>query len=128
LSEPGSDAVHAALEDAEHVFASDLTLVECDRALIRAETLLEPGATGTEQRRALLQRTSARWTVLPLGPAVIDRARRPFPAEPIRTLDALHLASALGAAETRDDLAMLSLDHRIRISARALGLSVLPVA
>jgi predicted nucleic acid-binding protein len=116
------------LEIAEHVFASDLTLVECDRALIRAETLLEPGATGTEQRRALLQTVSARWTVLPLGPAVIDRARKPFPAEPVRTLDALHLASALTVTETLDDFAVLSLDHRIRASARALGLSVLPIA
>lgn len=128
MSEPGSEAVHAALEDAEHVFASDLTLVECDRALIRAETLLDPRSTGTEERRALLQATSARWTVLPLGPAVIDRARKPFPAEPIRTLDALHLASALNAAETLDDLSVLSLDRRIRSSARALGLSVLPIA
>ena len=66
--------------------------------------------------------------MLPLGPAVIDRARKPFPAEPIRTLDALHLASALNAAETLDDLSVLSLDRRIRSSARALGLSVLPIA
>ena len=61
-----------------------------------------------------------------IGPAVIDRARRPFPVEPIRTLDALHLASALGAKEALDDLFMLSLDHRVRAAARAVGLGVLP--
>ncbi len=55
-----------------------------------------------------------------IGLAMIDRARRPFPVEPIRTLDALHLASALGAKETLDDLALLSLDHRIRSAARAM--------
>jgi hypothetical protein len=72
------------------------------------------------------QATSASWTISPLGPEIIARARKPFPAEPIRTLDALHLASALNIAESFDDLAVLSLDRRIRSSARALGFEVNP--
>ncbi len=120
--------VRSALAEAEHVLTSDLTLVECDRALIRAEVSLGLRAAEIEGRRTLLETTAAHWTLLSIGPAVIDRARRPFPAEPIRTLDALHLASALGAAETLDGLTVLSLDRRVRSSARALGLSVLPSA
>lgn len=117
-----------ALAGAEHVVTSNLTLVECDRALVRAQVLLELSSTEMEMRRTLLETTAAHWSLLSIGVAVIDRARRPFPLEPIRTLDALHLASALGAAETLDDLAVLSLDRRLRASARALGLPVLPAA
>lgn len=61
-----------------------------------------------------------------IGPAVLDRARRPFPVEPLRTLDALHLASALTAMETLGDVAVLSLDRRVRTAARASGLELLP--
>jgi hypothetical protein len=113
-----------ALGGADNIVASDLTLVECDRALIRAERLL--GEPETDRRRASFQATSASWTISPLGPEIIARARKPFPAEPIRTLDALHLASALNIAESFDDLAVLSLDRRIRSSARALGLRSCP--
>jgi hypothetical protein len=101
-------------------------LVECDRALIRARVSLRLHATEVEKRRALLQTTATHWALMAIGPAVIDRARRPFPVEPVRTLDALHLASALGAKETLDDLAVLSLDRRVRSAASAIGLSVVP--
>ena len=124
LGEPRGEDMHAALGGADHVVTSELTLVECDRALIRAETLqaLPPAETG--ERRIALQTTAAHWTLLSLCAAIIERARRPFPLEPIRTLDALHLSSALSVATTVDELTVLSLDRRIRAS----GLGVLPAA
>ncbi len=68
----------------------------------------------------------ASWHVLHVASEIIDRAKQPFPDESIRTLDALHLASALTARATVTPLAMLSLDERVRKSARKLGLSLLP--
>jgi hypothetical protein len=56
----------------------------------------------------------------------VDRARRPFPAEPIRTLDAIHLATASLAHSLVPDMAVLSLDGRLRASARQMGLELLP--
>jgi len=50
----------------------------------------------------------------------------PFPVEPIRTLDAIHLASAILARAAVPDLALLSLDERVRANGRALGFTVLP--
>jgi len=120
--------VRAALVGAERVFTSDLTLVECARALVRAETLLELPVAEVARQRARLQAITARWSLLALGASVIERARQRFPVEPVRTLDALHLASALIAAESLEDLTVLSLDRRVRSSARALGLSVLPAS
>lgn len=57
---------------------------------------------------------------------VVERARRPFPFEPVRTLDAIHLASAILANTLVADLALLSLDERVRRAGRALGLHVVP--
>ncbi|MBI4012078.1 MAG: hypothetical protein HY359_07230 [Candidatus Rokubacteria bacterium] len=63
----------------------------------------------------------------PAGEAeVIERARRPFPGDPLRTLDALHLASVLVAGRGAGALALLSLDGRIRAAGRELGLKVVP--
>lgn len=106
--------------------ASDLTLVECDRVLIRAEVGGELNAAEAAERRALLAEAAARWVVLALGPDVVDRARRPFPAEPLRTLDALHLASAILAQSVVADVTLLSLDDTLRRAGRALGFRLAP--
>ncbi len=45
---------------------------------------------------------------------------------PIRSLDAIHLASALLAADSLPDFALLSLDRHVRATGSRLGLRVLP--
>ena len=76
--------------------------------------------------RAHLNAAATAWNVLRLAPEVIERARQPFPAEPIRTLDALHIASALYARQVVPDLEILSLDDRIRRASHALGFDLQP--
>lgn len=56
----------------------------------------------------------------------MERARRPFPGEPLRTLDALHIASALTARSAVPGLALLTLDNRVRGSAAELGFRIVP--
>jgi len=108
------------------VLTSYLTLIECDRVLIRAvATNLLPEAVAAD-RRAVLVRTGDHWVTFDLDAEVVARARRPFPAEPIRTLDAIHLATAVLAQSLVPDLAFLSLDDRIRRSAEQMGFRVLP--
>jgi predicted nucleic acid-binding protein len=108
------------------VLASSITLIECERVLIRAvATNIIPEMVAAE-RRAVLARTADHWVVLDLDAEVAERARRPFPAEPIRTLDAIHLATAVLARSLVDELAVLSLDERIRHSADQMGFQVLP--
>jgi hypothetical protein len=63
---------------------------------------------------------------LRLEEEVIERARRRYPHEPIRSLDALHLASALLAARTATGVEVLTLDERVRQAGRALGFKILP--
>ncbi|HET8679040.1 MAG TPA: type II toxin-antitoxin system VapC family toxin [bacterium] len=126
LGQPGSEAARTALAQSELVVASDLTLLECDRVLIRGQTVGEITETAAADRRAVLNAAATSWHLLRIGGEIIDRARRPFPAEPIRTLDALHLASALSARAAVPGLAVLSMDERIRKSAMNLGLQVIP--
>jgi hypothetical protein len=77
-------------------------------------------------RRALLANASARWNILRLGSEIVERARQPFPGEPIRTLDALHLASALTIRAAVAGVELLSLDGRVRASGRQLGFTLQP--
>lgn len=126
LDEPERESVRAALAEADEVLTSDLTLVECDRALIRAQAVFHLRASEVTSRRRAFEIEAGHWAFLRMSPAIVDRARRPFPGDPVRALDALHLASALAAAETSNDLVILSLDRRIRGAARALGLQVAP--
>ena len=104
-----------------------MTLVECDRVLIRAVTLRELAEADAANRRAHLTRAASHWHVLRVGGEIVARARQPFPGEPIRTLDALHLASALAVRLAVTDLALLSLDDRIRDAGARLGLPLQPV-
>lgn len=126
LEQPHGEKVATTLAQAELVVASDLTLIECDRVLIRAVALNELHEADAVQRQARLNAVSARWTLLALEEEIAERARRAFPVEPVRTLDAIHVASALIARKAVTELTMLSLDDRVRRAADGLGFVVTP--
>lgn len=126
LDEDAAVFVRQTLAETPIVIASDLTLIECDRVLHRAAALGELTEAEAADRRAHLASAAAHWHVLGVGPEVVGRARQPFPGDPIRTLDAIHLASALVARSAVAGLELLSLDDRIRGVAKKLGLTLLP--
>ncbi len=126
LDDERAGPVRDALSSAETVVASDLTIVECDRVLVRGTCLGRWSEAAAAARAAELGQMAARWVVMRLDTEILERARRAFPGEPLRTLDALHLASALVALRTLPGLGLLSLDERVRRSGRQLGLTLLP--
>jgi predicted nucleic acid-binding protein len=126
LDEHHGAFVRQALAQADIVVASDLTLIECDRVLHRATALGDLTEAEAADRRAHLTTASAHWHILRIGAEVVDRARQPFPGDPIRTLDAIHVASVLVARSAVAGLRLLSVDNRIRAVARTLGLTLLP--
>src|SRR5689334_10370421 len=95
LDEVSSADVREILTASEVVIASDLTLIESDRVLLRAVALGELTEKEASDRRAHLATAAAHWHLLRISPEIVERSRQPFPSEPIRTLDAIHLASAL---------------------------------
>jgi len=126
LSNADADRVLRSLAGAQIIFASDLTLVECHRVLVRSVHTGQLSEADFAARAARLVQTSAPWAMLRIDSEILDRVRRPFPAEPIRTLDAIHLASALVARRAVPDLALLSLDQRVRRSGQQLGFALEP--
>ncbi len=127
LNEESAPEVRRILGAEEIILASDLTLIECDRVLLRAAALGDFTEAEAADRRAHLVAAAAHWHTLRIAPEVVDRARQPFPGEPIRTLDAIHLAAVLVARTAIAGLRLLSLDDRIRRSAERLGLQILPM-
>ena len=126
LGEEAGPRVREVLCRAELVMASDLTLVECDRVLIRAVTLGELEEAAAADRRAHLNAAAAHWHLWRISLEIVDRARHPFPAEPLRTLDAIHLASAMAARSAVPGVELLSLDDRVRRAGVQLGFRLQP--
>lgn len=126
LDEGPADEIRATLGSAELVFSSDLTLIECERGLIQARARGRINESQAISRASQLRQTSHHWVCLSLDPGIASRASAPFPNEPIRTLDALHVAFALATQSLVSDTRILSLDRRIRESAELMGIGLLP--
>jgi predicted nucleic acid-binding protein len=126
LGEETGRSVREVLQHTELVMASDLTLVECDRVLIRAITTGEIDEAAAADCRAHLNAAASHWHLWRVSADIVERARRPFPAEPIRTLDAIHLATALAVRSAVPGVELLTLDDRIRRAAKQLGFQAQP--
>jgi uncharacterized protein with PIN domain len=126
LDEDPAASVRELLAAQQIVVVSDLTLIECDRVLHRAVALGELTEAEGADRRAHLATAAAHWTVLRIGPEVVERARQAFAGAPVRTFDAIHLASLLVARSAISGLALLSVDSRVRGAAAGLGIQLQP--
>jgi predicted nucleic acid-binding protein len=108
--------------------ASALAEVECMRALDRmrlAEGL--PDEIIAERRHAIYDLLQA-VELAGITSSVLARAAQPFPTV-IRTLDAIHLATALIWRERyRRDIAMATHDRALAAGARAMGMDVIGIS
>lgn len=126
LGEPSQGVVRQILTDADRVVASSLTAVECARGLARARALKRLTPAQELAALRLLDVAESNWDVHELSDRVLTRSRARFPAEPVRTLDALHLATAALFHEALGRITLLSFDERIRSNAAGLGFEVSP--
>lgn len=126
LGEAAGSHIEGILANSDEVVTSDLTLVECNRAFQRE--LAMGRLTEDDARRTTVKLDLAvqAWRILRVLPSIAKRAGERFPREPIRSLDALHVASALHARSATPDIIVLSLDDRIRRVAESVGFSLLP--
>ena len=103
---------------------SALTFAETARAIIRARA---GDRIAPETERAALRalrQFERRCYVVAVTDDVLARVRRPFPVEPVRTLDAVHLATAELLGEPPQLITVVTRDDRVRENAKALGYSV----
>jgi predicted nucleic acid-binding protein len=115
LDEPGTDHVRSLLDADPDWLTGRHTFVEVRRNLAR---LLAP--PDLDMARADFAVCWARTKVVELDPVTCDLAAQLGEATGVRTLDALHLAAARRVGGS--DIAVLTLDRRLRDAARALGM------
>lgn len=107
--------------------SSELVRVECLRVLDR---LRHEGAMDDRQlarRRETMIEVLSGFSLVRINRAVLERAADPFPTQ-LRTLDALHLASALLLRERDPTARFATHDDDLAAAARAVGLKVIGAA
>jgi len=123
FNEASAATVIRAMEEADLIVTSQLTIVEAERAIQRVVAQGIVKESRAHKLRGALEHERARWTTMELTDGVLARAGSVFPIEPVKTLDAIHLATALAFSESFPDLKVLALDRRISENATALGLA-----
>lgn len=81
------------------------------------------GRGSTRTHEAATRELLSRIALVELAPPVLARALEPFPA-PVRTLDALHLATAVFLASRSQPITVAAYDERMRRAGIALGLEL----
>jgi predicted nucleic acid-binding protein len=122
LGEPG------ALTDVNWVsaFSSELLAVEVRRTFDRLRLTSAMPKRKLMQLRDGAERNLTRMTLFPLDQSVLKRAGEPFPT-PIKTLDAIHLATALFLNDAFGGIVLLTHDRQLGVAAKDCGLAVYPV-
>jgi predicted nucleic acid-binding protein len=108
----------------EMACSSELLRIESLRSIDRARILLRlPDEEIAERREAVLAIIKG-FHIARIDARVLSRAADPFPTL-IRTLDAIHLATALLARNEHEDLVFATHDERLATAARAVGFDVI---
>lgn len=117
-------AARAAIRGPGRRVSSSLTIAEAIRAVIRARATGR--LTPANERAAVraLQVFARRCDLVAVTEAVLARVARPFPVEPIRTLDAVHLATVEQLGEPPALVTIVTRDTRVRENALALGYAI----
>jgi predicted nucleic acid-binding protein len=106
---------------------SEITRVECLRVLDRLRRAGSMDDRELARRRATMLQLLSGMETIRLNRAVLDRASEPFPTQ-IRTLDAVHLASALLQSGRIAALRFATHDDELATAATAVGFRVIGAA
>ncbi len=122
----GDEGILELIQGGGALVTSALTIVEIERALRRATREGRASAVRIREARRWVREFRDSCDLIPMEDHVLERAAQDFEVEPVRTLDALHIASALLWEERLGAVALVSCDKRLRDNALAYGMEVLP--
>ena len=117
----GEEPIRHALEF-PRVVSSELIEIECRRVLHRCRLAGELTDETLAVARERLDEVLAGIDLLEMSRQIKQRAMDPFPVN-IRTLDALHVATALLVGEDAGGVALFSHDEGMNRCARSLGIT-----
>jgi predicted nucleic acid-binding protein len=118
--------LEAVIRGFSRFFTSTVTLIEIQRGIARARREHRQSTSDHARSRQAFREFLEVCTVGALTPTVRERAALAFPVEPVRALDAIHLATFLEWADVGGPMVMASCDKHVRENARALGFDVVP--
>jgi predicted nucleic acid-binding protein len=107
---------------------SALTFVEAARAIVRARRERRLDARSAREAERQLAAFERACDVVAMDDEVLRRAREELPVEPVRSLDAIHLASVRVLDDELGGVEVVSCDDRVRQNAAALGFVLIPAA
>jgi predicted nucleic acid-binding protein len=108
------------------LLASAITFAEAHRGIVRARSAGRINVETEAAVKAQLATIARRCELVPVSDEILARAGRPFPVEPVRTLDAIHLATLEVLDLRAEALRVVTRDERIAANASAMGYRVLP--
>ena len=117
----GEEPIRHALEF-PRVVSSELIEIECRRVLHRCRLAGELTDETLTVARERLDEVLAGIDLLEMSMQIKQRAMDPFPVN-VRTLDALHVATALMVGEDAGGVALFSHDEGMNRCARSLGIN-----
>ena len=117
----GEEPIRHALEF-PRVVSSELLEIECRRVLHRCRLAGELTDEALTVARERLDEVLAGIDLLEMSRQIKQRAMGPFPVN-VRTLDALHVATALMVGEDTGGVALFSHDEGMNRCARSLGIN-----
>jgi len=118
IAEPARELVLARCAEADEILASIIAMPEIMATLNR---LQRAGTLSDEEYKALKQRVLADMehaTIVSITPTVLASTIMSLERAPLRAMDAIHVASALGCSPDR----FLTADQRQHEAAEAMGL------
>lgn len=124
LGEPGRLRAWPTISTA---VSSELIRLECLRTIDRARLRLGLDDDQVADHRAAILEALEGFTLVPLGPPILERAADPFPTV-VGSLDAVHLTSALLVRDEFEDLTVATHDREFATAARAEGFRVYGVS
>jgi predicted nucleic acid-binding protein len=117
-----SDApARRALNGPGRVVTSALTHAEAGRAIQRARTASRFGAAEANRFVVALRSFAETCETVPVSSEVLARVGQPFPVEPVRSLDAIHLATVELLGLPPSSVIFVTRDARVRANAKAFG-------
>jgi len=115
-----SPEIEALIAAAPALVTSRLSLVESSRALHRLRQIGEVSEARLADAHREISAVWARCELWELTPSVCERARQVALGKPLRTLDALHLATFVLAREKIEALELVTVDDRLRAALGAV--------
>lgn len=108
------------------LITSRLTQIEAERTVLRVQQTQSVDKKKLQELRRRLHEFFSVTSFIQVDESVVDRACEPFLVEHVRSLDAVHLSSALLYLRRIGDVVMVSCDKQIRENAAAYGMAVVP--